>query len=232
MTLLSQFQYSFCSYSTLEKREKKEREGEFQYSFCSYSTEILRLAMEIAVCFNTASVLIQQLPAIFIFWEFHCFNTASVLIQLYEDEVRFTPTEFQYSFCSYSTVNILTFFKSIHLFQYSFCSYSTKWNETKKDCFNCFNTASVLIQHLRRRSNTKRSLFQYSFCSYSTPLAFSAIACNLVSIQLLFLFNSPSANFLTYLFGFNTASVLIQLQSTKKGLMEHTVSIQLLFLFN
>src|SRR5699024_632816 len=100
MTLLSQFQYSFCSYSTLEKREKKEREGEFQYSFCSYSTEILRLAMEIAVCFNTASVLIQPKHALLLL-ALPSFNTASVLIQLIIGIIYFARCEFQYSFCSY-----------------------------------------------------------------------------------------------------------------------------------
>ena len=145
-------------------------------------------------------------------------------------------TEFQYSFCSYSTKYGMKFYK-VDWFQYSFCSYSTR-TYTAEDITNYrFNTASVLIQQNRIasccwfevvsiqllflfnngsfRSVRKWLVFQYSFCSYSTLLL--RFAC------LLLRFNTASVLIQQkeYLMqqhrwlGFNTASVLIQRDSER-----------------
>ena len=75
---------------------------------------------------------------------------------------------FQYSFCSYSTAQLIQNHNSQVEFQYSFCSYSTYSEYYEGEFTDCFNTASVLIQ-----------LFLHA-----VPLEFPC-----VSIQLLFLFN-------------------------------------------
>ena len=97
------------------------------------------------------------------------------------------------------------------LFQYSFCSYSTG-NAPKISLPNVsFNTASVLIQQSLTRMRKEISL---------------------VSIQLLFLFNTLFAKKTSIGFCFNTASVLIQRRYLFSASEVVGVSIQLLFLFN
>ena len=123
------------------------------------------------LCFNTASVLIQQIETEKSSWKFlfqysFCSYSTIVYISL---ENKF---EFQYSFCSYSTVSGAMGSLSNDKFQYSFCSYSTagvcarhrgihvsiqllflfnnviagnEWTHTS------FNTASVLIQLMKNR---------------------------------------------------------------------------------
>ena len=86
------------------------------------------------------------------------FNTASVLIQHVRNYDQPIPTEFQYSFCSYSTIwNPATNYTD-DWFQYSFCSYST-----------LFLTQKIYLQ----------GKFQYSFCSYST-IHFSIFSLNTI----------------------------------------------------
>ena len=119
---------------------------------------------------------------------------------------------------------------------------------------NCFNTASVLIQRTENQLWVQLTLFQYSFCSYSTQTKCQRSLRQVVSIQLLFLFNSVRKQKRECMLCFNTASVLIQLCvcvqllqtvhsfNTASVLIQQSyrrwsrrskiVSIQLLFLFN
>ena len=103
----------------------KKEVQKFQYSFCSYSTRPPYIYSKLLFCFNTASVLIQQIVRIFPM-QIISFNTASVLIQQEEAREELERIAFQYSFCSYSTLK----------------------NLTKNMAQSCFNTASVLIQQL------------------------------------------------------------------------------------
>ena len=161
------FQYSFCSSvpvqlescdcfntaSVLIQRELLQSfpgHSWFQYSFCSYSTSPICSPRSSNPCFNTASVLIQQhCPAKHIKSRY-CFNTASVLIQLSINFLKKYFSEFQYSFCSYST--------------YLHCNVNHKQNS--------FNTASVLIQRLKTEQrvehiicfNTASVLIQLEQC--------------------------------------------------------------------
>ena len=75
----------------------------------------------------------------------------------------------------------------------------------------CFNTASVLIQLRNLDQSNSR---------------------NVVSIQLLFLFNGQHRIQHGKCTGFNTASVLIQHELNISSADKPNVSIQLLFLFN
>ena len=147
------FQYSFCSYSTIAVRRFCCAIARFQYSFCSYST-------------------------------------------LSTTQKGGTERKFQYSFCSYSTqstpttvmkptrVSIqLLFLFNFHYpdrkfalvqFQYSFCSYSTSLFAGIRIPDTCFNTASVLIQPIKKTScqlfqrfNTASVLIQPSIFQYS-----------------------------------------------------------------
>ena len=161
-----------------------------------------------------------------------CFNTASVLIQRIEMQRGEIYIVFQYSFCSYSTV-----------------CYSDAWKIS-----GGFNTASVLIQQIKGVWRDGIAQFQYSFCSYSTEYLEICQKKQVVSIQLLFLFNlKQEGDFLDFLVSiqllflfnfvpsffylnrnnsFNTASVLIQqMEFWGAGVFKY-VSIQLLFLFN
>ena len=99
------------------------------------------------------------------------------------------------------------------MFQYSFCSYSTMLVDMDNEIFDCFNTASVLIQHFICSQCPKIYWFQYSFCSYSTCIFKKRFWTKDVSIQLLFLFNFLFVGIRIPDTCFNTASVLIQLCS-------------------
>ena len=128
-SLQIKFQYSFCSYSTIFIRStRKNFAVSIQLLFLFNICELLELCSESSVsiqllflfneiypegicilrCFNTASVLIQQIRKSTIKVPFPCFNTASVLIQLCHDCHTKEHQLFQYSFCSYSTYNIKT----------------------------------------------------------------------------------------------------------------------------
>ena len=182
----------------------------FQYSFCSYSTmkkwwrsTILTVSIQLLFLFNHD----------------------------YEKSFQ-NLSKFQYSFCSYSTVSEATFYRKFLMFQYSFCSYSTG-----RSILWTVNHIHVSIQLLFLfnkhgwNDTFRKKKFQYSFCSYSTQKKGQRTSCRIVSIQLLFLFNTKKAGEeigrwvsiqLLFLFNrylvlsatavicFNTASVLIQ----------------------
>ena len=182
--------------------------------------------------FNTASVLIQQYSLQKEKRKNVCFNTASVLIQQFKEGTEEEQEEFQYSFCSYSTILPKTKPAEAKLFQYSFCSYSTNGKPvvsttdavsiqllflfnademSKKFAAGGFNTASVLIQQRQKAETRMYALFQYSFCSYST-MCMRTTAANCAQFQYSFCSYSTVLPPLIEAFQncFNTASVLIQ----------------------
>ena len=142
----NEFQYSFCSYSTIIGIITLSVKWMFQYSFCSYSTVIQTYEMvhwkQFQYSFCSYSTT-KDIP----FFSSLRFNTASVLIQPTTPVMIGDAASFQYSFCSYSTCRKSSVYYLLQSFQYSFCSYSTAGSG-----YFFFLTP----------------LFQYSFCSYST----------------------------------------------------------------
>ena len=141
------------------------------------------------LCFNTASVLIQQIETEKSSWKFlfqysFCSYSTIVYISL---ENKF---EFQYSFCSYSTEYSKLLHAKVALFQYSFCSYSTifeiwtfSFRVVSIQLLFLFNQPTMLVNHLAMCFNTASVLIQLKW-PISHLLQFN------VSIQLLFLFNN------------------------------------------
>ena len=96
------FQYSFCSYSTSSACGIAIEDSLFQYSFCSYSTDYscivwthAPVSIQLLFLFNLNDSKVNISPV--------CFNTASVLIQQKATDIVGINLWFQYSFCSYST---------------------------------------------------------------------------------------------------------------------------------
>ena len=139
----------------------------FQYSFCSYSTPIPAHSFPFFICFNTASVLIQQaalFPQNFID---QSFNTASVLIQL-EKGCNLSVS------LGFNTASVLIqqkcgmkFYK-VDWFQYSFCSYSTFCLGVRRIFYKVSIQLLFLFNMEILSAVLPPLMFQYSFCSYST----------------------------------------------------------------
>ena len=98
------FQYSFCSYSTDTVMALIRLGEEFQYSFCSYSTGNAPKISLPNVSFNTASVLIQPTCRV----RFSEDTSVSIQLLFLFNKIIRDPVvvfaQFQYSFCSYSTM--------------------------------------------------------------------------------------------------------------------------------
>ncbi len=125
------------------------------------------------------------------------FNTASVLIQLSFQDPSFSIPRFQYSICSYST-----------------CKYSKNYHSDRVSIQHLF-----LFNALPRHYHMQHKWFQYSICSYSThgkPYPFRSIRLFQYSIcsYSTLTEGSISPNFSR----FNTASVLIQRTTRRKGI--------------
>ena len=228
--------------------------SEFQYSFCSYSTKrrIIRfdnssfVSIQLLFLFNHSATS-RKVTSRFV---------SIQLLFLFNLHVRHEGQygqKFQYSFCSYSTENQRTFkpdwpvsIQLLFLFNSSLC-------------FR-FLLLLVSIQLLflfngkRIKLRVSGTTFQYSFCSYSTSPSYER-SVHFFLFQ--YSFCSYSTGKILYLIivrnSFNTASVLIQqvknldwfykrkfqysfcsysTQYQTQTTWKKRVSIQLLFLFN
>src|SRR5699024_2796785 len=130
-------------------------------------------------------------------YAYNCCKLCAVSIQLlflFNNEtgvILLHHVEFQYSFCSYSTVYAYNCCKLCAVSIQLLFLFNENWNIRFPITARCFNTASVLIQ-----PTTKQKYINH----YR------------VSIQLLFLFNEIVIERVFRVPGFNTASVLIQLE--------------------
>ena len=226
----------------------------FQYSFCSYSTEHSPTKMTWFICVSIQLLFLFNRYNSFELYLLLCFNTASVLIQHRGGTWHNTHTRVSIQLLFLFNFAICQFPHLPFWFQYSFCSYSTlEKSQLGKErnvsiqllfLFNpliqknyligfSFNTASVLIQQsiyieiypILDSFNTASVLIQRN--KYSIKIQFIV-----VSIQLLFLFNKYGMKFYKVDCEFQYSFCSYSTSNYKRILNEYGVSIQLLFLFN